>query len=101
MNNIKSFEEFVTQIEEAREKDYVFKPSTSQHKSGKGHTAVGSTWSKEGEKKGANIYKHSETGKYFAAGGSSSAITKSTTFHDSPEAAATEYHKKAKETLTK
>ena len=100
MSNLKSFEEFVTQLEEAKEKEYVFKPS-AEHKSGKGHTAVGSTWTKEGGKKGANIYKHGETGKYFAAGGSSSAVTKSTTFHDSPEAAATEYHKKSKETLTK
>jgi hypothetical protein len=100
MTTLKTFEEFTTQLEEAKEKEYVFKPS-KESKTGQGHTCVGSTWTKEGGLKGANICKHKETGKFFASGGSSTAVTKSTTFHDTPESAATEYHKKAKETLTK
>lgn len=52
-----------------------------------GHTIVGHSFHSNGTKH-ANIVKHGVTGKYFAAGGSSSHPTKNTTFHDSPEEAA-------------
>ena len=52
-----------------------------------GHTVVGHSWHSNGTKH-ANIVKHGMTGKYFAAGGSSSHPVKSTTYHDSPEEAA-------------
>ena len=43
--------------------------------------------------KGANILKHHNTKKYYAAGGSSTAFTQKTTLHDTPQAAAKAYHK--------
>jgi hypothetical protein len=52
-----------------------------------GHTIVGQSFNANGTKH-SNIVKHGETGKFFAAGGSSSHPTKATTFHDSPEDAA-------------
>jgi len=65
-----------------------YEPNTGrQTKTGAGHTIVGHSFHANGTKH-ANIMKHGETGKYFAAGGSSSHPVKSTTFHDSPEEAA-------------
>ena len=61
-----------------------YKPSSSKVKTSAGHQVVGHSWHSNGTKH-ANIVKHGETGKYFAAGGSSSHPVKSTTFHDSPE----------------
>lgn len=51
-------------------------------------------------RKGANVHKHPETGKWYAAGGSSSAVRKTTTFHNTPEEAATAYHAKYKQKVT-
>ena len=59
---------------------------------GKTGTFVGYTHSTS-KGKGANILKHNKTGKYYAAGGSSTAFTAKTTLHDTPEAAAKAYHK--------
>lgn len=65
-----------------------YEPNTGrQTKTGAGHTIVGHSFHANGTKH-ANILKHGETGKYFAANGSSSHPTKTTTFHDSPEEAA-------------
>jgi hypothetical protein len=62
-----------------------YEPNTGyQTKTSSGHTIVGHSFHGNGTKH-ANIVKHGETGKYFAAGGSSSHPVKSTTFHDSPE----------------
>lgn len=72
-----------------------YTPSSGNSKTGAGHTIVGTTWHPNGTKH-ANIVKHGVTGKYFAAGGSSSHPTKTTTFHDSPEEAA-----KGKKSLNK
>ena len=59
---------------------------------GKTGTFVGYTHSTS-KGKGANILKHNKTGKYYAAGGSSTAFTQKTTLHDTPQAAAKAYHK--------
>ena len=68
--------------------DVSYEPASgTSSKNAAGHTLVGHSWHSDGTKH-ANIMKHGETGKYFAAGGSSMHPTKSTTFHDSPEEAA-------------
>jgi len=68
--------------------DVSYEPASgTPSKTSAGHTLVGHSWHSNGTKH-ANIMKHGETGKYFAAGGSSMHPTKSTTFHDSPEEAA-------------
>jgi hypothetical protein len=59
---------------------------------GKSGTYVGYTHSAT-KGKGANILKHNQTKKYYAAGGSSTAFTAKTTLHDTPEDAARAYHK--------
>jgi hypothetical protein len=59
---------------------------------GKSGTYVGYTHSAT-KGKGANILKHNDTKKYYAAGGSSTAFTQKTTLHDTPQAAAKAYHK--------
>ena len=59
---------------------------------GKSGTYVGYTHSAT-KGKGANILKHHNTKKYYAAGGSSTAFTQKTTLHDTPQAAAKAYHK--------
>jgi len=59
---------------------------------GKSGTYVGYTHSAT-KGKGANILKHNNTKKYYAAGGSSTAFTAKTTLHDTPEDAARAYHK--------
>ena len=65
-----------------------YKPSSGRGiKTTAGHTIVGQSFNANGTKH-SNIVKHGETGKFFAAGGSSSHPTKATTFHDSPEDAA-------------
>lgn len=73
---------------------YVYKKSSSSvgahSKSGK---IVGNTMSVVSNLKGANIIKHHDTGKYYAAGGSSTAYTSKTTLHDTPQDAARAYHK--------
>jgi hypothetical protein len=73
---------------------YAYKKSSSSvgadSKSGR---IVGNTMSVVNNFKGANIIKHYDTGKYYAAGGSSTAYTSKTTLHDTPEAAAKAYHK--------
>jgi hypothetical protein len=56
-----------------------------------GHIGVGIAYTKNGK---TNIMQHKDGNKYFAAGGSSSGVTKHTTFHDTPEAAAQSYHDK-------
>ena len=72
--------------------DHKYEPhANATMKTSKGHTHVGVSYNSAGNK-GANILKHGDTGKYFAAGGSSSSTNARTTYHDSPEAAAKEYH---------
>lgn len=71
--------------EEVVSEDISFQPvNGTPSKTSAGHTIVGHSFHSNGTKH-ANIVKHGETGKYFAAGGSSSHPVKSTTFHDSPE----------------
>ena len=92
---MKTFEEFLEESSAPKtEKEYEYTPAKTQNKNSLGHTVVGQTWMGKAKTKGANILKHKDTGKYFASGGSSTSITKSTTFHDSPEAAAKSYHNK-------
>ena len=61
-----------------------YTPSPGARPNKAGHTLVGFSWHSDNTKH-ANIMKHGETGKYYAAGGSSSHPVKSTTFHDTPE----------------
>jgi len=82
-------------IEEAKKDTdmYTYKDeSKGQVIKGKSGTFVGYTHSAT-KGKGANILKHNQTKKYYAAGGSSTAFTKKTTLHDTPEDAARAYHK--------
>jgi hypothetical protein len=82
-------------IEEAKKDTdmYTYKDeSKGQVIKGKSGTFVGYTHSTT-KGKGANILKHNQTKKYYAAGGSSTAFTKKTTLHDTPEDAARAYHK--------
>jgi hypothetical protein len=67
--------------------DVTYEPSPGARPNKAGHTLVGFSFHSDNTKH-ANIMKHGETGKYFAAGGSSSHPVKSTTFHDTPEEAA-------------
>jgi len=81
-------------LEEAKDTDkysYIDQ-SKGQVIKGKSGTYVGYTHSAT-KGKGANILKHNQTKKYYAAGGSSTAFTKKTTLHDTPEDAARAYHK--------
>jgi hypothetical protein len=84
------------EIEDVTEsKDDMYKyidQSGGQVIKGKSGTYVGYTHSAT-KGKGANILKHNETKKYYAAGGSSTAFTQKTTLHDTPQAAAKAYHK--------
>jgi len=76
-------------IEEA---SHTFEPVKNQGlvKNNRGHSFVGNTYNAKGLK-GASIYKHKETGKYYA-----NKVTSNTTYHDSAEKAAEKYHSKAK-----
>jgi hypothetical protein len=90
----KTFEEF---LNEKKGQEFEYRPARSELKNTKGHATVGySFYGPEKNLKGANIQRHKETGKFFASGGSSTAITKATTFHDTPEEAAAAYHAKQK-----
>lgn len=80
--------------------DHKYEPhNNATMKTSKGHTHVGVSYNSAGNK-GANILKHGDTGKYFAAGGSSSSTNARTTYHDTPEAAAKEYHSRYKKTVS-
>jgi hypothetical protein len=80
--------------------DHKYNPHNHQTmKTSKGHTHMGITLNSKGNK-GANILKHGDTGKYFAAGGSASGTNARTTYHDTPEAAAKEYHSRYKKTVS-
>ena len=81
-------------LEEAKDTDkYTYiDQSKGQIIKGKSGTYVGYTHSAT-KGKGANILKHNQTKKYYAAGGSSTAFTQKTTLHDTPEDAARAYHK--------
>ena len=81
-------------LEEAKDTDkYTYiDQSKGQVIKGKSGTYVGYTHSAT-KGKGANILKHNNTKKYYAAGGSSTAFTAKTTLHDTPEDAARAYHK--------
>lgn len=74
------------------EGNYTFKPAshTPTVKNSRGHSFEGNTYNAQG-KKGASIYKHKDTGKYYA-----DRISANTTFHSSAEEAAEKYHNKAK-----
>ena len=97
MTTIISFQDFISEAKKSQS-DYEFRPLKSKEKTKQGHEVVGATWTGPDvdpkNNKGVNILKHKETGKFFAAGGSSNAVTKSTTMHDSPEEAAEDYHSK-------
>ena len=80
------------QIEDVTETYKYIDQSGGREIKGKSGTFVGYTHSAT-KGKGANILKHNQTKKYYAAGGSSTAFTAKTTLHDSPEAAAKAYHK--------
>jgi len=80
-------------MSEAKDEMYKYiDQSGGQVIKGKSGTYVGYTHSAT-KGKGANILKHNQTKKYYAAGGSSTAFTAKTTLHDTPEAAARAYHK--------
>ena len=80
--------------------DHTYTPHKNQiDKTSKGHTHMGVSWNSKGLK-GANILKHGDTNKYFAAGGSASGTNARTTYHDTPEAAAKEYHSRYKKTVS-
>ena len=86
-------------LNEAKDADmYHYKNSGTSFLKGKSGTYVGHTHSAS-KGKGANILKHNKTGKYYAAGGSSTAFTQKTTLHDTPEEAAKAYHDKHNEKL--
>jgi hypothetical protein len=76
-------------IEEA---SYTFEPATHKPtvRNSKGHSFEGNTYNAKGLK-GASIYKHTDTGKYYA-----NKISANTTFHSSAKEAAEKYHNKAK-----
>ena len=79
-------------IEDVAETYKYIDQSGGQVIKGKSGTYVGYTHSAT-KGKGANILKHNQTKKYYAAGGSSTAFTQKTTLHDTPQAAAKAYHK--------
>jgi hypothetical protein len=81
--------EEVQAIEEA---SYTFEPATHKPtvRTSKGHSFEGNTYNDKGLK-GASIYKHKDTGKYYA-----NKIDANTTFHSSAKEAAEKYHTKAK-----
>jgi hypothetical protein len=74
------------------ETSHTFEPVKNQGlvKNNRGHSFVGNTYNAKGLK-GASIYKHKETGKYYA-----NKVTSNTTYHDSAEKAAEKYHSNAK-----
>ena len=74
------------------ESTYRFEPATHKPtiRNSRGHSFEGNTYNAKG-KKGASIYKHKDTGKYYA-----DRISANTTFHDSAKEAAEKYHNKAK-----
>ncbi len=87
---MKTFQEF---LDEKTDRDYKYKTGTRPVKTGKGHYVVGHTWTgPDKDKKGANILKHKDTNKFFAAGGSST--KESNKQFDTPEEAAKDYHSK-------
>jgi hypothetical protein len=71
---------------------HTFEPATHKPtvKTSKGHSFEGNTYNAKGLK-GASIYKHKDTGKYYA-----NKIDANTTFHSSAKEAAEKYHTKAK-----
>ena len=83
--------EDVTEAKDTEMYKYIDQSGGHQIK-GKSGTYVGYTHSAT-KGKGANILKHNQTKKYYAAGGSSTAFTQKTTLHDTPQAAARAYHK--------
>ena len=85
--------EEIEDVTEAKDDTYKYiDQSGGQVIKGKSGTYVGYTHSAT-KGKGANILKHNQTKKYYAAGGSSTAFTQKTTLHDTPEDAARAYHK--------
>jgi hypothetical protein len=71
---------------------HTFQPATHKPtvKTSRGHSFEGNTYNAKGLK-GASIYKHKDTGKYYA-----NKIDANTTFHSSAKEAADKYHTKAK-----
>jgi hypothetical protein len=71
---------------------HTFEPATHKPtvKTSNGHSFEGNTYNAKGLK-GASIYKHKDTGKYYA-----NKIDANTTFHSSAKDAADKYHTKAK-----
>lgn len=74
------------------ENAYTFEPATHKPtiRNSRGHSFEGNTYNAKGLK-GASIYKHKDTGKYYA-----DKISAATTFHSSAKEAAEKYHNKAK-----
>jgi hypothetical protein len=79
--------EHVGLVNEGMEEGVTYTPSPGGRPNKAGHTVVGHSMNADGTKN-SNIMKHAETGKYYAAGGSSTHATKTATFHDTPEEAA-------------
>ena len=75
-----------------KESSYTFELATHKPtvRNSRGHSFEGNTYNAKGLK-GASIYKHKDTGKYYA-----DRVTSTTTYHDSAEEAAKKYHSKAK-----
>jgi len=85
--------EEIEDVTEAKDDTYKYIDQSGGHQiKGKSGTYVGYTHSAT-KGKGANILKHNQTKKYYAAGGSSTAFTAKTNLHDTPQAAARAYHK--------
>ena len=80
------------EVQAIEETSHTFEPATHKPtvKTSKGHSFEGNTYNAKGLK-GASIYKHKDTGKYYA-----NKIDANTTFHSSAKEAADKYHTKAK-----
>ena len=80
------------EVQAIEETSHTFEPATHTPtvKTSKGHSFEGNTYNAKGLK-GASIYKHKDTGKYYA-----NKIDANTTFHSSAKEAADKYHTKAK-----
>lgn len=100
---MKTIKELITIILESgnTDPDFKFEKFKTKRTTNTGHIYVGATTFGPGHKyaggKGATIMQHIKTGtnagKFFAAGGASAGVTSKTTFHNTPEAAAADYHK--------
>lgn len=80
-----------SEVEYTQHKHAGSSPKFGKTSAGHNHWGIASTQNGK-----ANILKHKDNGKFFAAGGSASGVTKNTTFHDTPEEAAQAYNDKTR-----